>query len=168
MVKYSYKALYNRFIRDSWIELCNNDCGTLVYYDVATNTVRNAAEHEEDIIHKDICSFIVKLKKAARSFNWYPNLAIDPSLDWVFNALEEAQISHNFGSLVCACRQLSDVIATQKMKNQQAKTEWDEEKDEKLEAKKHTPQAKDRKRDQKSQWETIKDNPPKFVTGDKL
>lgn len=152
---YSEQALYNKFFRNGWIELCNNDCGRLVYRDIESDTVRNATGTDADLLHKDSCDFLKDLREAARSFNWYPNLAIDPALNATFEAYEESEHSHNYGALMSAMEQLIDVIGTQRMKNREAKDKWDEKKRRKLEAKKLTEEHAARQIDQQSQYDVL-------------
>jgi hypothetical protein len=155
MVHYSEAALYNKFYRKGWIDLCNNDCGKLVYLDVEIGTPKNATGTDSDVLHKDTCSKILELKEFARSINWYPNLAIDRYLEAVFKALHGATTGYDFGPLVEACEMLRDKIAEQKSINEQTRKKWDEKKRKKLEAKRLQDEHEARQVDQQSQYDVL-------------
>lgn len=157
MVEYSYRALYMKFVMGSWIEMCNNDCGTEVYFDKEQNAVRNAAKVDKDCFHKDFCDFLKKLRLRARAFNWYPSFAIDIPLTDVFVAADnlihaQEDLKTKEEALMFRIEGLKAVIHDQWEQNKNAKVEWEEEKLKKLDAKKQTDRASTRYRDQLQQW----------------
>jgi hypothetical protein len=152
MVKYSYRALYMKYVQGSWIELCNNDCGAMVYFDKESNIVRNAAEDEKNCVHKDVCDFLKDLRKGARAFNWFPSYAIEEALVRLFKAAGEVRISQN--ELLDSAAILQKVIREQQELNKLAKSDWNEEKRLKLQAKKDTERAYERETEQQTQWKT--------------
>lgn len=152
---YSEAALYNKFYRGGWIELCNNDCGKLVYKDVDTGEVKNATGTDSDVLHKDTCSVIANLKEFARSINWYPNLSIDPVLDSLFGAFDQAKKDYDYSGLMYVVNELRDVINNQKMKNKEAKVKWDEKKRKKLQTKQLQDEYAARQVDQQSQYDVL-------------
>lgn len=159
MVHYSEAALYNKFYRGGWIEFCNNDCGKLVYYDVDTGQVKNATGTDADVLHKETCSEIAKLKEFARAINWYPNLAIDRDLDKVFDELEECMKTYDFSRLITACGALLDKIMEQRKINKDTKIKWDEKNRRKLISKQQQDEYAAKQVDQQSQYDVLIKDP---------
>ena len=126
MVKYSYRALENKFLKESWIRYCDNDCGAMVYYDVDTRTVRNAQEDQKDSIHKDTCTALQGAFKKAASFNWFPSFTFEAEayafIEYAKNNLIVAQ------QLAKQAEQLKRVLDDRKLYNKAQKDEWDLEK----------------------------------------
>jgi hypothetical protein len=159
-MRYSEAALYNHFFRNGKLELCNNDCGTMIYTDVAINAVRNAAGPDADMLHKEVCDFLKKLRKGARSFNWYPNYTIDDILLSLFKRYDDIESRHiyDFDDLISLVGELKDAIHSQREKNKETKQKWDKEKADEAAAKKLSPEHKARMVDAQSQYnELLKD-----------
>lgn len=155
MVHYSEAALYNKFFRGGWIDLCDNDCKQLVYKDVQTGKPCNATGIDADVLHKDTCDFIKDMTEAAHSFNWYPNLAIDKYLNAVFDSLFEAKENFEFARLIESVEMLRDKIGEQRTINEEIRKKWNEKKRKKLEAKRLRDEHEARQRDQQSQYDTL-------------
>jgi hypothetical protein len=180
MVEYSYRALYMKFVQGSWIEMCNNDCGTIVYFDKEQNAVRNAAKVDKDCFHKDVCDFLKKLRLRARAFNWYPSFAIDIPLTNVLVAADnlydaEEIVKEKYDHLRRRIQELKVVIKDQWEQNKNAKVEWEKEKLTKLDAKKQTDRSSERYKEQLQQWRVYdyeriqkEQQAPDFVRGSEL
>jgi hypothetical protein len=176
MVKYSYRALYMKYEQGSWIELCNNDCGTMVFFDKEKNIVCNAAVESNNCVHKDVCDFLKDLRQGARAFNWYPSFAIDQSLLAVFLAADKAKESQD--ELYQRVEELKTVMELQREMNKEEKMKWDRTKQLKLQLKKDTERAYEREQDQIMQWkrygepkkdqQTTFQQSPQFTTADRL
>lgn len=173
MVKYSYRALYMKYRQGSWIELCNNDCGTEVYFDKENNIVCNAAAVDKDCVHKDVCNELKKLKVIARALNWYPSFAIDPYLVNLFKAYDaivkaQEDLQYEQENIMIIIEKLKRVLNDQQEQNKQAKVQWDKEKSIKLDAKKITDKAYGREQDQIKQWKDYEQKEAQFRTADRL
>lgn len=127
-INFSDRALYNKS-HGSWIELCNNDCGAWVYWDLETRTVRNAETTKKDSPHSETCSKIKYLKDAASSMNWFPSYSfLEEAETFIAEAeknLEAAQ--HNYDNAM----RLKEKLEHRKGINAQAKIDWDIEKNKK-------------------------------------
>lgn len=150
MYEYSYRALYMKFVRDSWIELCNQECGTLLYFDKDANLPRNAAKADKDIAHMEVCNTIKQLKKIGRALNWYNSYTLDPYLIRVFTARKNLTEANN--EVLDAIDELEKKMKDVRAENKQAKADWEVEKAAKLAVKKVTDSAKLREQEQKIQW----------------
>lgn len=162
-----------KYAQGSWIELCNNDCGTLVYFDKERNLVCNASEESNDCVHKEVCDFLKDLRKGARAFNWYPSFAIDGALIKVFEARKH--ITTDIINLTNAVNELEETMRVQWQANKDAKEKWEKEKTAKLEYKKNSERAYEREQEQVAQWhryeQTKKEETlrvPRFTTADRL
>lgn len=155
-----------KYRQGSWIELCNNDCGTEVYFDKEKNIVCNAAAVDKDCVHKDVCNEIKKLKIRARTFNWFPSYAIEGALVSVFLAADKIENAHQ--DWIDATNMLKRVIEEQRQLNKQAKADWEKEKITKLDAKKITDKAYGREQDQIEQWRIYEQKEAQFRTADRL
>lgn len=176
MVKYSYRALYMKYEQGSWIELCNNDCGTMVFFDKEKNIVCNAAVESNNCVHKDVCDFLKDLRQGARAFNWYPSFAIDPFLLAIFLASDKVKDSQE--ELLARIEELKAVIQQQRELNKEEKIKWDKTKQLKLQVKKDSERAYEREQEQLMQWKRYEESKkeqastvqqsPQFTTADRL
>lgn len=125
-INFSQRALKNKRL-GSLIELCNNDCGAWVYYDLETKTIRNAEIHKKDSLHWETCSTLKRTWMIASAMNWFPSYSfINQARAFIESAKQMYPIAI----------ELEKSLETRQAYNAQAKLDWDDEKKKKTQEKK--------------------------------
>jgi hypothetical protein len=163
MTNYSYRALWNLFTYgpdDSWIRLCDNDCGAKTYFDVPTGKVRNAEVGKDDSNHGDTCSRILWFKTMGAGMNWIPSYLFEEP-EW--KGEDRISLNKILGfclytfnektEIYLRAKALKDKLDAKYLSNEITKREWDASKKARWEAKKLTAEWQNEVKQQKEQWQ---------------
>lgn len=132
-VHYSTRALQNKHT----IDLCDNDCGAYIYR--YNGQYYNAEITKKDSLHKDTCSVLLKTWMIAESLNWFPDYSflhhteklIEDIVKMYRQDLTVKDLLATSKSLYDAAIKLDISLHARKVKNEESRKQWKEEKERK-------------------------------------
>jgi hypothetical protein len=121
------------------IRLCDNDCGAYIYNVPGQEKPLNAEISKKDSLHENTCSVLLKTWMIAKASNWYPSGSFLGSTELLIEGIIKIykkeltvkvlfeEIEELYGTAIW----LDGSLHARKVKNEEAKQQWKEEKERK-------------------------------------